>query len=50
MSFHTLSCLVMDEIGDTSTKEERKRYFSQVDMDQSDGIDFEEFLEVCCLS
>ena len=36
----------MDEIGDTSSMDERRRYFREVDVDQSDGIDFEEFLEV----
>ena len=36
----------MDEIGDTSSLAERKRYFKEVDVDQSDGVDFEEYLEV----
>ena len=39
-------CLALDEIGDTSSMEERKRYFKEVDVDQSDGVDFEEYLEV----
>lgn len=26
--------------------DERKRYFKEVDVDQSDGVDFEEYLEV----
>ena len=26
--------------------DERRRYFNEVDADQSEGIDFEEFLEV----
>ena len=25
---------------------ERKRYFKEVDVDESDGVDFEEYLEV----
>ena len=39
-------CQALDEIGDTSSTDERKRYFREVDVDQSDGVDFEEYLEV----
>ena len=39
-------CKVLDEMGDTSDMDERRRYFNDVDADQSEGIDFEEFLEV----
>ena len=42
----TCSCAALDEIGDTSSEEERRRYFQAVDLDQSEGIDFEEFLSV----
>lgn len=41
-----LRCTSLDKIGDTSTKKERKKYFREIDKDKSDGIDFEEFLEV----
>ena len=40
------SCDVLDVIGDTSSDEERKQYFQELDTDQSNGVDFEEFLEV----
>lgn len=40
-------CDALDEMGDRSTTEERWRYFEELDTDHSDGIDFEEFLEVC---
>ena len=39
-------CQVLDEMGDTSSEEERREHFQSVDVDQSDGVDFEEFLEV----
>lgn len=39
-------CQALDEIGDTSSMDERKRYFKEVDVDQSEGVDFEEYLEV----
>lgn len=39
-------CYALDEIGDSSSEEERKRYFKEVDTDHSDGVDFEEFLEL----
>ena len=39
-------CHALDEIGDTSTLEERKRYFREVDTDMSEGVDLEEFLQV----
>ena len=39
-------CDALDEIGDKSTTEERRKYFKEVDTDQSEGVDFEEFLEV----
>ena len=44
--FNDSRCYVLDEIGDTSSMEERRRYFHEVDVDQSDGVDFGEFLEV----
>ena len=40
------SCDVLDVIGDTSSDEERRQYFQELDTDQSNGVDFEEFLEV----
>ena len=33
-------------MGDDSSVEERRKYFDEVDADHSDGVDFEEFLEV----
>ena len=36
----------MDKIGDCSSSEERQEYFREIDKDQSDGVDFEEFLQV----
>ena len=42
-------CHALDEIGDTSSTEDRKRYFREVDVDQSEGVDFEEYLEVCSI-
>ena len=36
----------LDKIGDQSGEEQRRQYFREVDKDQSDGVDFEEFLEV----
>lgn len=44
--YSTCRCQALDEIGDTSSVAERKRYFKEVDVDQSDGVDFEEYLEV----
>ena len=44
--YSTHRCQALDEIGDTSSLAERKRYFKEVDVDQSDGVDFEEYLEV----
>ena len=41
-----IRCHALDEIGDTSSLDERKRYFKEVDVDQSEGVDFEEYLEV----
>ena len=40
------SCAALDEIGDTSSEEERRIYFQTVDQDKSEGIDFEEFISV----
>ena len=40
-------CIALDAIGDPSSEEERRQYFYQLDIDKSDGIDFEEFLQVC---
>jgi len=31
-----------------SSEEERRSYFQELDTDQSNGVDFEEFLEVRC--
>lgn len=42
------SCAALDEIGDTSSEEERRRYFQAVDLDKSEGLDFEEFMSVSC--
>lgn len=42
------SCAALDEIGDTSSEEERRIYFQTVDQDNSEGIDFEEFISVSC--
>ena len=42
------SCAALDEIGDTSSEEERRIYFQTVDQDKSEGIDFEEFISVSC--
>ena len=39
-------CKGLDDIGDSSSYEERRCYFDEVDVDQSEGIDFEEFLQV----
>lgn len=39
-------CNALDKIGDKSSEEQRRKYFTEVDTDQSDGVDFEEFLEV----
>ena len=39
-------CAALDEIGDTSSEEERRRYFQAVDLDKSEGLDFEEFMTV----
>jgi len=38
-------CYALDEIGDHSDMEERKKYFQEVDTDMSEGVDIEEFLE-----
>lgn len=38
---------VLDKWGDTTDQSERVAYFAQIDNDDSDGVDFEEFLEVC---
>lgn len=39
-------CAALDKIGDHSSNEQRREYFKEIDKDQSDGVDFEEFLEV----
>ena len=39
-------CTALDKIGDKSSEEQRRKYFTEVDTDHSDGVDFEEFLEV----
>ncbi|CAH1800794.1 unnamed protein product [Owenia fusiformis] len=39
-------CSVLDELGDKTTTATRRKYFDQVDVDRSNGIDFEEFLEL----
>ena len=39
-------CAALDKIDDHSSDEKRREYFRDIDKDQSDGIDFEEFLEV----
>ena len=39
-------CMVLDELGDTSNEADRRKYFDQLDDDQSGAIDFEEYLEV----
>ena len=44
--FNKCRCHVLDEIGDTSSVEERRRCFLEMDVDNSDGVDFGEFLEV----
>ncbi|XP_071850079.1 fimbrin-like isoform X2 [Apostichopus japonicus] len=36
----------LNELGDKSSSEKRKRYFEEIDIDHSDSIDFEEFLEL----
>jgi len=38
---------VLDKWGDTTDQTERVAYFAQIDNDDSEGVDFEEFLEVC---
>lgn len=38
--------VALDELGDTSTKQERRIAFDQIDVDHSDSIDFEEFMEL----
>jgi hypothetical protein len=38
--------IVLDRLGDKSSRLERERYFLTVDGDGSDGVDFEEFLEL----
>ena len=38
--------MVLDELGDTSNEADRRKYFDQLDDDQSGAIDFEEYLEV----
>jgi Ca2+-binding EF-hand superfamily protein len=43
-------CSVLDEIGDDTTEQQRRKYFLNIDLDHSEGIDFEEFLNVCFLS
>ena len=41
---------MLDEIGDDTTEQQRRKYFLNIDLDHSEGIDFEEFLNVCFLS
>ena len=40
------SNLVLDRLGDTTSAAERDAYFLKVDTDGSNGVDFEEFLEL----
>eukprot|EP00118_Oscarella_pearsei_P001565 m.312004 g.312004 ORF g.312004 m.312004 type:complete len:196 (+) comp196175_c0_seq1:138-725(+) len=40
---------ILNELGDKSSPEERKRKFREIDTDGSDGVDFVEFLEVISL-
>ena len=42
--------MVLDELGDTSSEQDRRKYFDQLDDDQSGAIDFEEYLEVWLIS
>jgi hypothetical protein len=37
---------VLDIFGDRTSTADRKEYFKEIDTDGSEGIDFEEFLEV----
>jgi len=37
---------VLDTLGDKTSDAERHAYFGRVDQDMSDGVDFEEFLEL----
>ena len=42
-------CNVLDTIGDKTPAEKRYEYFKLLDADNSDGIDFEEFLHVIAM-
>lgn len=37
---------VLDTLGDTTSEAERREYFNSVDTDNSNGVDYEEFLEL----
>ncbi|XP_003727589.1 troponin C [Strongylocentrotus purpuratus] len=45
IDYHELQ-IALDELGDSSTKQERRLAFDQIDVDHSDSIDFEEFIEL----
>lgn len=38
--------MVLDKLGDCTSAAERRAYFASVDTDSSNGVDFEEFLEL----
>jgi Ca2+-binding EF-hand superfamily protein len=45
-NFFVLRCFVLDEMDDTTTKDERMKHFNAFDSDQSGVIDFEQYLNV----
>eukprot|EP00041_Stephanoeca_diplocostata_P007272 m.101632 g.101632 ORF g.101632 m.101632 type:complete len:202 (-) comp16813_c0_seq5:744-1349(-) len=45
IDYHELNT-VLDNLGDTTSVEDRREYFSVIDADDSEGIDFEEFLQL----
>ncbi|XP_070573637.1 uncharacterized protein [Ptychodera flava] len=45
IDFHEL-CKALDELGDHTSKEERRAYFDSVDDDNSGGIEFDEYLQL----
>ena len=42
-------CIILDELGDTTDDEVRKQCFDELDEDDSNAIDFEEYLMVSLL-
>ena len=44
-TFNLFRCSVLDELGDRSNQESRRKHFAAIDCDNNGAIDFEEYLK-----